>query len=155
MKAAVLIGALLLASAGCDAPTVDLATRKPIDLPLPPLPIQDDVPRREGQWVLRVIDGHLADLEGQVALLPAGEHTFMVTNEADGATVDDHGHDLRDEAVALWIRGRGSSVHRLPQAVRGPINGGVQEDWDVVLEPGVYVISETVGKQSEGYLVVR
>jgi hypothetical protein len=140
---------------GCGAPGVDLATRQPVDPPLPSLPIQGDVPRQEGRWVIRIVEGHLVDLEDRIALLPAGEHSFLVTNDVEGATVDEHGRDLRSDAVALWIRGRGSAVHRLPQAARGPINGGVQEDWDVVLEPGVYVIGETIGKASEGYLVVR
>lgn len=147
--------ALALALVACEAATVDLTGRQAIDPPVPDLPIQDDVPRHEGRWVVRVINGHLADLEDRVALLPAGEHTLMVTNEVEGATVDEHGRDLRDDAVALWLRGYGSAVHRLPQAVRGPINGGVQEDWPVVLESGVYVISETVGKNSQGYLLVR
>lgn len=145
----------VLLLAACEAPTVDLAGRQPIDPPVPDLPIQDDVPRHEGRWVVRVVDGRLADLEDQVALLPAGEHTLMVTNEVEGATVDEHGRDLRSDAVALWIRGHASGLHRLPQSVRGPINGGVQEDWPVVLEPGVYVISETITKRSTGYLLVR
>ncbi len=151
MRCVAILFALLCA---CEAPTVDLSDRQPVDPPLPDLPIQDDVPRHEGRWVIRVVNGHLPDLEDQVALLPAGEHRFMATNEVEGATVDEHGLDLRDGAVTLWIRGHGSALHRLPQAVRGPINSGVQEDWKVALEPGVYVISETMHKQSQGYLLV-
>ena len=145
----------MLLLTACQAPTVDLTTREAIDPPLPELPVQDDLPRHEGRWVLRVIDGHLADLEDRIALLPAGEIDFMVTNEVEGATVDKHGMDLRTDAVALWIRGYGSSFHRLPQAVRGPINSGVQEDWLVTVEPGTYEISETITKESRGYLRVR
>ena len=126
MRCVAILFALLCA---CEAPTVDLSDRQPVDPPLPDLPIQDDVPRHEGRWVIRVVNGHLPDLEDQVALLPDG-------------------------AVTLWIRGHGSALHRLPQAVRGPINSGVQEDWKVALEPGVYVISETMHKQSQGYLLV-
>lgn len=146
---------LLVLLAGCEAPTVDLTGRQRVDEPLPKLPVQDDVPRHEGRWVIRVVNGHLPDLDGHIALLPAGEHNLMVTNEVDGATVDQHGRDLRQDAVALWIRGFGTAIHHLPQAVRGPINGGVQEDWPVTLVPGEYVISETIGKQSQGYLRVR
>ncbi len=147
--------ALLLLLLGCQAATVDLATRQPIDEPLPSLPVQDDLPRTEGRWVLRLVDGKLADLDGHIGLLPAGDIEFLVLNEVEGATVDDHGRDLRDEALALWIRGHGSAYHRLPQAARGPINGGVQEDWSVTLAPGLYEISETIRQESSGYLRVR
>lgn len=145
----------LLLLLGCAPPAVDRTTRELIDEPLPELPILRDLPDHEGRAVLRVVNGHLIDLEGQLVRLRPGPQEFLVVNEVEGASVEDHGRDLRHGAIALWLRGRGSSLHRLPQASRGPVNAGVQEDWTVDLPPGDYLLSETLLRESTVIFSVR
>ncbi len=146
---------LLILLLGCTQPVVDRSTRQMVDEPLPQLEILRELPEHEGRTVLRVVNGHLVDLEGQIVRLRPGVQEFLVVNEVEGASVEEHGQDLRRGAVALWLRGRGSSQNRLPQAARGPVNAGVQEDWTVDLPPGDYLLSETLLNESTVLLSVR
>jgi len=113
---------------------------------------QDEEP---GRFRIEVSSGHLPQLEEKASRLPAGPSVFNVVNKVDGARADVEGLDLSERAVALWIRGRGPARHRLPQFSIGPVNSGVQEDWPVELPPGDYLLSLTMGGNSEAIVVVR
>jgi hypothetical protein len=108
-----------------------------------------------GRYRLEVSQGSLVDLEQRASRLPAGEVTFNVVNQVAGARSDVDGLDLANGAIALWLRGRGESRHWLPQFSVGPVNSGVQEDWSVLLPAGDYVLSVTLGGQSDAVVLVR
>jgi len=108
-----------------------------------------------GRYRLEVSGGSLVGLEQRASRLPAGEVTFNVVNQVAGARSDIDGLDLANGAVALWLRGRGESRHWLPQFSVGPVNSGVQEDWSVLLPAGDYVLSVTLGGNSDAVILVR
>ena len=108
-----------------------------------------------GRWRLEVTAGKLVGLEGKLSELPSGRQIFNVVNKVEGARVDVDGMDLAEQAIAVWLRGTGSSRHFLPEYSIGPVNSGVQEDWEVELLPGEYTLSVTMGGASEAYLSVR
>ena len=142
-----------LLSAGCGSLGGE---RSLVDPPIDSLEHRK-APRDDGikRWVLRVSDGRLVELEGKVNELPAGRLIFNVINRVEGARTDVDGLDLSEQAIALWIRGRGSRRHFLPEYAIGPVNAGVQEDWTVELAPGEYVLAVTLGGDSEVLLSVR
>lgn len=124
---------------------------------LPPLPDWPRVafPRQDDRPLVRVVGGRLADFHHAVADLPAGAHHLMVHNDVPGASVEEHGLDLTQEAASLWVHGRGPARDWLPQFAMGPINGGINDDWPVELPPGDYEIEQTLGGGSVGIWRVR
>jgi len=148
---------LMLLLVGCDAdgPIVDLTGRSPVDPPLPDWPLVLDAPTEGDQVVFRVLNGRLVDLENRRTVLTPGEHQILLLNDVPGSDVNQHGVDLRNEAMNLWIHGWGSHHARLPQFSSGQVNGGVRDDWHLNLVPGVYVIEETLDGKSSGLLLVR
>lgn len=128
----------------------------------PIVPALDTLPKQAfpmdeaaDRWHLEVVDGRLPGLAGKRSELPAGSLTFNVVNRVEGARADIPGLDLSEQAIALWLRGRGPARHLLPQHSIGPVNAGVQEDWQVELPPGDYLLSVTMGGDAEATLSVR
>lgn len=152
-RACCLLLVLLLfgCSGGLEGP------RQSVDEPLPNRPRAELATDDDGgqRPVIAVEGGRLVDLEGRLNLVPAGRVTFFVVNRVEGAGVEEDGLDLSEAAVALWLRGRGSRRHLLPEATIGPVNAGVQEDWTVDLAPGDYLLSVTSGGTSEAVLLAR
>jgi hypothetical protein len=122
--------------------------------PLPELPTRDAL-REDGKVVIRVVNRRLVDFEGHLTRIPSGPQTLKLYNDVPGADVSVHGLDLRHEATALWLRGRGAARHWLPQWTTGQVNGGVGEDFEVDLPPGDYVLTETMDGVSEVVWLVR
>ncbi len=146
---------LALVLAGCTGGLE--GPRQPVDEPLPRLsrdemPVDPDGGTRP---MILVVEGQLPELEGRLNLVEAGPITFFVANRVEGAGVEEDGLDLSQQSVALWLRGRGSRQHLLPQATIGPVNAGVQEDWTVELPPGDYLLSVTSGGEGEAILLAR
>jgi len=147
---------VLLAGALGSGCGVSPAADDPIVSSLVGMSQQDFPPDEEPQLRrIEVAGGHLVSLEGRASRLPSGRTRFNVVNRVDGARADVDGLDLSQQAIALWLRGRGDSRHRLPQHSIGPVNSGVQEDWVVDLPAGDYLLSLTMGGESEAVLIVR
>lgn len=152
MRTALLLLAMS-AALGCGAPGA-MGTPAPIDEPLPAgarveLPLDE-----EGRPMMVVENGVLQDLPDQVSRLPSGPSTLLVRNVVQGAGVEIEGLDLSTQAIALWMRGRGRLRHLLPEHTIGPVNAGVQEDWNVDLPPGEYVLTVTSGGTGEAIILV-
>ena len=145
-----LFALLALGLAGCG-----LTGRQPIDEPLPNLPRRDLPPGDDDKPTIRIENGELGPMEASLTLLPAGASTLLVVNVVEGAEVAEDGMDLTRQAVALWLRGRGSQRHLRPEFTIGPLNAGVQEDWYVDLPPGDYLLTVTSGGESEAIILVR
>jgi len=153
VRRALLLGLLLAAWTPACTPA-PMGAPAPIDDPLPrgrgvELP-QDE----EGRPTIVVENGALVDLPDQISVLPAGATTLLVRNVVEGAGVEVDGLDLSTRAIALWLRGRGSLRHLRPEHTIGPVNAGVQEDWNVDLPPGEYVLTVTSGGTGEAILRV-
>jgi hypothetical protein len=146
---------MLLAACDVEGPIVDLTGRSPVDPPLPDLPLETEPPMEDGRLVFRVLNGKLVDLDGKKTIVPPGEHQVLLLNDVPGADVGVHGMDLRNEAMNLWLHGWSSHHDRLPQFSSGQVNGGVRDDWNIDLVPGIYVLEETLDGESSGILLVR
>jgi hypothetical protein len=145
--------AVLCALAGCElTQRVSLA---------PPLPTQSATPEvtQDGQIVLRITDGHLANLEGRRVDLPAAQTTFLVHHDGGGTGQEEY--DGEPPMAALWLRGRGEARHLLPSLGSSPLRIDTMEDWVIDLLPGMYDLSVTLGAAPPGHpaaaavLVVR
>jgi hypothetical protein len=143
--------ALLVAGCGLDSGVQDPIVPSLSTLEEQVFPSEEE----PGRYRLEVAGGSLVALEQRASRLPAGEITFNVVNQVEGARSDVDGLDLATGAVALWLRGRGATRHRLPQFSVGPVNSGVQEDWSVVLPAGDYLLSVTMGGDAEAVILVR
>ena len=131
--------------------------REPVDEALPRLTRTEMATDNDGgnRPVVLVENGRLPELEERLNLVPAGSMTLFVVNRVEGAGVEQDGLDLSAQSVALWLRGRGSQRHLRPEYTIGPVNSGVQEDWQVDLPPGDYVLSVTSGGAGEAILLAR
>ncbi|MCP4871193.1 MAG: hypothetical protein GY898_20990 [Proteobacteria bacterium] len=151
MRTALLLALALLA--GCAAPA-PMGTPDPIDDPLPNLDRVQLPQDEEGRPMIVVENGVLRDLPNQISVLPPGSSTLLVRNVVEGAGVEVEGLDLSTQAIALWMRGRGSLRHLRPEHTIGPVNAGVQEDWNVDLPPGEYALTVTSGGTGDAIIFV-
>ncbi len=147
--------ALALALAPLTACGGGAISKSPIDEPLPDLPEAPIALDEDGKPRVIVRGGGFPDLEGRINVLPSGPTVLFVRNDVDGADALQEGVDVSEQAMALWLRGRGRLRHLRPEFTLGPVNAGVQEDWHVDLPPGEYLLSVTKGGDGEVLVVVR
>lgn len=138
--------------AGCSTSVAPWASVQPVDGGLPDLPLLENPRTHDDKFEVRVLGRTLPHLAGHITQVDAGPRTLLVVyteaSESEGAA----------QPIALWLRGRGSSRHRLPQFSSGLVNPGNRQDWDVDLPPGDYLLSVTLGPGSPSaaaHLVVR
>jgi hypothetical protein len=154
MKRAIVV-VLVLLLAGCGEGFE--GPRQAVDDPLPRLQRSEMATDDDGgnRPVIRIEGGELVELDRSLNLVPAGPVTFFVVNRVEGAGVEQDGLDLSERSVALWLRGRGGQRHLKPEFTIGPVNAGVQEDWQVDLPAGDYLLSVTSGGHGEAILLAR
>ncbi len=154
MRFLLLLLCLGLAACSQPGPVESSGPVDPVDDPLPQLPRADLETDEDGRYVIRV--QRLSEgLTERINILPSGSVTVLVINDVDEATVEQEGLDLTQGAVSLWLRGRGTQRHVLPQATIGPVNAGVMEDWNLDLPAGDYVLQVTAGGQGEAIVLAR
>ena len=117
------------------------------------------------RYSIVVRDGRFAEIEGAWLTLPQGEVVFNVQHRgrppADAATPtpylspEQKAQSIDEVKLGLWIRGSGGARHLLPSFSTGPMYPEVQEDWRVVLPPGDYKLSITMGGRGSAMLRVR
>ena len=141
---ALLLVLLLVLAGGCvsDAPPRLDGSSGATSAPLP----WDESNQRPG---LEVVGGRFGGPAETALELPAGPSTVMIRNRVEGADVGHDGQDLSIHAVGLWLHGLGHRRPLLPQFQLGPVNAGVQEDWELDLKPGLYVLRLTQGGTGE------
>jgi hypothetical protein len=112
----------------------------PVDEPLPDLPIVDAEADENGHFPIDILDGLIPVWPDRITRLPRGPADLLVRNRAQQAEDPD-----TQVAIALWLRGRGSRVHFLPQYSSRPLLAQTMEDWPIDLVPGTYDLSVSMG----------
>ena len=140
-----LLLAVCLVALGCD----EHADGGPVDEPLPRLPVVDAATDDNGHYPIDILDGEIPDWPQRITRLPAGPIEILVRNQSQHP--DDPNEDL---AIALWLRGRGSRRHFLPQYASPPLFPETMEDWSVDLARGTYDLSVSLGGSATVSVVV-
>ena len=138
--------ALAILGSGCFGSGTDGG---PMDSPLPSLAVVDAPTDENGNFPVDIVEGRLEVLPGQITRVKRGPSVILLRNGAE--RVDEDGNQ---GAVALWIRGRGSRRHFLPQAASTPLFPQTMEDWPIDLEPGAYEISVTLGAANQDVAIL-
>ncbi len=128
---------LLLFAAACVGPLRDGG---PVDPEMPMLPVVDAAPDDNGHFPIDIVDGVMQEWPGRITRLPRGPSEILLRNGAEHPT-----EEGVYSAIALWIRGRGSRSHYLPEFASRPLFPQTMEDWSIDLKPGTYVLSVSLG----------